>query len=42
MDNGQAFPMRNEIIFITTASVLLTIIGQVLLLPFIVKMGTRS
>jgi CPA1 family monovalent cation:H+ antiporter len=42
MDNGQTFPMRNEIIFITTAAVLLTIIGQGLLLPFIVKMGTRA
>jgi monovalent cation/hydrogen antiporter len=42
MDNGQTFPMRNEIIFITTASVLLTIIGQGLVLPFIVKMGNKS
>jgi monovalent cation/hydrogen antiporter len=41
MDNGQAFPMRNEIIFITTASVLLTIIGQGLVLPLIVKMGNK-
>ncbi|MEJ1237341.1 Na+/H+ antiporter [Chryseolinea sp. T2] len=35
--NGEPFPMRNEIIFITTAVVLFTILGQGLLLPIIVK-----
>lgn len=35
--NGEPFPMRNEIIFITTAVVLFTILGQGLLLPVIVK-----
>lgn len=35
--NGSPFPMRSEIIFITTAVVLFTILGQGLLLPVIVR-----
>ncbi|MGC3944702.1 MAG: Na+/H+ antiporter [Chryseolinea sp.] len=37
LDDGSPFPMRNEIIFVTTAVVLFTILGQGLLLPFIVR-----
>jgi CPA1 family monovalent cation:H+ antiporter len=37
LGEGEPFPMRNEIIFITTAVVLFTILGQGLLLPIIVK-----
>lgn len=37
LGNGDPFPMRSEVIFITTAVVLFTILGQGLLLPFIVK-----
>lgn len=37
LENGQPFPMRNTIIFITIVVVLFTILGQGLLLPFIAK-----
>ena len=37
LDASTPFPMRNEIIFITTAVVLFTILGQGLLLPLILK-----
>lgn len=37
LENGQPFPMRNAIIFITILVVLFTILGQGLLLPFLVK-----
>jgi Na+/H+ antiporter len=36
--NGQPFPMRADIIFISTAVVLFTIVGQGLTLPWIYKM----
>lgn len=36
-DSGVPFPMRNTIIFIATIVVLITIIGQGLILPLIVK-----
>jgi len=37
LDNGQPFPMRSEIIFITTAVVLFTVVGQGLLLPVVIR-----
>lgn len=37
LKNGQAFPMKDDIIYITTVVVLLTIVGQGLLLPFIAR-----
>jgi monovalent cation/hydrogen antiporter len=37
LDDGTAFPMKNVIIYITTIVVLLTIVGQGLLLPLIAK-----
>ena len=37
LENGSAFPMRNEIIFLTIAVVLLSLLGQGLTLPWIVK-----
>ncbi|MFZ4861417.1 Na+/H+ antiporter [Sphingobacterium sp. Mn56C] len=37
LDNGQAFPMRNEIIFLAIAVVLFSLIGQGLTLPWIIK-----
>lgn len=37
LENGQPFPMRNTIIFISVAMVLFTILGQGLTLPWIVK-----
>ncbi|RQO30357.1 Na+/H+ antiporter [Taibaiella sp. KBW10] len=37
LDNGAAFPMRNAIIFMSTVVVLITIVGQGLILPVIVK-----
>lgn len=37
LENGQAFPMKNAIIYITTVVVLLTIVGQGLLLPVIIR-----
>ncbi|MBO9154306.1 Na+/H+ antiporter [Chitinophaga sp. GCM10012297] len=37
LKNGEPFPMRNEIIFISTVAVLLTIIGQGITLPWIVR-----
>jgi Na+/H+ antiporter len=42
MTAGQPFPMRTDIIFIATASVLLTILGQGILLPFIAKFAGRA
>lgn len=35
--NDQPFPLRSEIIFITTLVILFTILGQGLLLPFIIR-----
>jgi CPA1 family monovalent cation:H+ antiporter len=37
LENGEPFPMRDAIIFITILVVLFTILGQGLLLPFLVK-----
>lgn len=37
LENGEEFPQRNAIIFISVAVVLLTLIGQGLTLPWIVK-----
>jgi CPA1 family monovalent cation:H+ antiporter len=37
LDNGLPFPMRNDIVFISTVVVLITIVGQGLLLPVIIK-----
>ena len=37
MDNGQPFPFRSEIIFITILVILFTIVGQGLLLPNLVR-----
>lgn len=37
LKNGEAFPMRSEIIFISTVVVLFTIVGQGLTLPWIVR-----
>ena len=37
LDSGRSFPMRSDIIFISTVVVLITIVGQGLLLPVIIK-----
>ncbi len=37
LDNGMPFPMRTEIIFLTIAVVLLSLLGQGLSLPWVVK-----
>jgi monovalent cation/hydrogen antiporter len=37
LENGRPFPLRSEIIFITTLVILFTIVGQGLLLPWLVK-----
>jgi Na+/H+ antiporter len=37
LDNGRPFPMRSDIVFISTVVVLITIVGQGLLLPVIIK-----
>ena len=37
LENGEAFPMRNAIIFISVAVVLFTLLGQGLTLPWLVK-----
>ncbi|RYY58027.1 MAG: Na+/H+ antiporter [Chitinophagaceae bacterium] len=37
LDNGLEFPMRNDIIFISVAVVLFTLLGQGLTLPWLVK-----
>ncbi|RYU92151.1 Na+/H+ antiporter [Mucilaginibacter terrigena] len=37
MENGTPFPMRNEIVFLSIAVVLLSLLGQGLTLPWIVK-----
>lgn len=42
IDNDQPFPMRNEIIFITIAVVLFSLLGQGLTLPWIVKKLKRK
>lgn len=42
IDNDQPFPMRNEIIFITIAVVLFSLLGQGLTLPWVVKKLKRK
>jgi len=42
IENGLAFPMRNEIIFISVTVVLFTLLGQGLTLPWLVKLVTRK
>lgn len=37
LDNGALFPMRNAILFITFMVILYTVIGQGLLLPYVIK-----
>ena len=37
LSNGNAFPLRNEILFITFIVILVTLVGQGLTLPFLVK-----
>lgn len=37
LDNGEPFPMRNEIIFLSIAVVLFSLLGQGLTLPLIIK-----
>ncbi|MFP3595437.1 Na+/H+ antiporter [Chryseobacterium sp. SIMBA_029] len=37
INNGEAFPLRNEIIFLSIAVVLISLLGQGLTLPWIVK-----
>jgi Na+/H+ antiporter len=37
LDNGQPFPMRNEILFLSIAVVLLSLLGQGLTLPWVVR-----
>lgn len=37
LDNGAPFPMRNEIIFLSIAVVILSLLGQGLSLPWIVR-----
>ncbi len=41
LENGHPFPMRDDIIFIATVVVLITILGQGLILPSIVKRVTK-
>lgn len=36
LDNGRPFPMRNDIIFLTIAVVVLSLLGQGLTLPWVV------
>jgi CPA1 family monovalent cation:H+ antiporter len=42
LGDGSPFPLRNEIIFISVAVVLFTLLGQGLTLPFIVKKLARN
>jgi CPA1 family monovalent cation:H+ antiporter len=42
LENGQPFPYRTEIIFITTLVILFTIVGQGIVLPFIAKRPNRE
>lgn len=42
LEDGSPFPMRNDIIFIATVVVIITILGQGLLLPGIVKRVTQK
>jgi len=42
LENGAAFPLRNEIIFISVAVVLFTLLGQGLTLPWIVRLLNKK
>jgi len=42
LDDGTPFPMRNEIIFLSVAVVLLSLLGQGLSLPWIVRKFSRQ
>jgi CPA1 family monovalent cation:H+ antiporter len=43
LDDGSPFPMRNEIIFLSIAVVLLSLLGQGLTLPWIIrKLGSSK
>jgi CPA1 family monovalent cation:H+ antiporter len=42
LDDGSVFPMRNEIIFLSIAVVLISLLGQGLTLPWIVKKMERK
>lgn len=42
LSSGEPFPLRNEIIFISVAVVLFTLIGQGLTLPWLVKKLTGT
>ncbi|ANH82323.1 Na+/H+ antiporter [Niabella ginsenosidivorans] len=42
LDDGSPFPMRDDIIFIATVVVIITILGQGLILPSIVKRVTKK
>ncbi|PWG82587.1 Na+/H+ antiporter [Pararcticibacter amylolyticus] len=42
LEDGTPFPMRSEIIYITTVAVLVSIVGQGLLLPFLIKKLNKS
>lgn len=41
LENGQPFPMRNEIIFLSIAVVIFSLLGQGLTLPLVVKKANR-
>ena len=42
LDNGAPFPMRNEIIFLSIAVVLLSLLGQGLTLPWVVRKFSKK
>lgn len=42
LQNGDAFPQRNAIIFVSTVTVLFTIVGQGLTLPYIIRQMRKT
>lgn len=42
LENGQPFPMRNEIIFLSIAVVIFSLLGQGLTLPLVVKKANKD
>jgi len=42
LDDGKPFPMRNNIVFLAIAVVLMSVLGQGLTLPLVVKRNTRA
>jgi CPA1 family monovalent cation:H+ antiporter len=42
MDNGELFPMRNEIIFLSIAVVLFSLLGQGVSLPWFIKRFSKK